>query len=215
MKNSLSHHMKRLLITGLLTAAPMTAAADEERRIEIFSPEGSGSQAQRASLDEQRFELGVQAGLLSVDDFSTDMSTGVSLTYHFGPGFSLRGDYSRATLGRATFEEVADGNFLRPSERRFEQVSLLAGYQVLSGRAYMGSQRRLGSYLYVQAGPNRVTFAGQEATGVTLGLTHKTLVTRWLSINIEVRDIIARREFLGSEGTTHNLDANIGVSFLF
>jgi outer membrane beta-barrel protein len=206
------------LFSSVIALSATTASAgkeNENNRIEIFSPDETGGQAQRASLDSQRFELGVQAGLLSVDDFSTQTSGSVSLSYHFGGRFSLQGSYGRADMGRATFEDVADGNFLSDADRRFEQINLLAGYQVFSGRAYLGSQRRLGSYLYLQAGPNRVSFAGQDNTGITLGLTYKTMISRWLAVNLALRDVIVQRDFLGTEGSTHNLEASLGVSVLY
>lgn len=188
---------------------------EQNDRVEVVEPPERTERARRAAIDTEHFELGAYLGVLSVEDFSTQLSTGVTLNYHISSRFMVQGHYARADVDRATFEEVSDGNFLSDSDRNFEHLSILAGYRLAKGRSFFGGERKFNSYIYALAGPSQVRFAGEDNTGLALGLSYKTVLTDWATLNLDVRDIVVERSFLGDDKTTHNTELAIGLNLLF
>lgn len=202
---------------GLSTLATLTAApaSSEEDRVEVIKPDEQTGRASRATIDDERFEVGAYAGFLSVEDFDTQWVGGFSANYHLNHRFLVQINYGQSDVERATFEEVSGGDFLAEADRTFEYQSLLAGYRLMQGRSFLGARRKFNSYLYLLAGPNQVSFAGEDNTGATLGLNYKTVITDWATVNLDFRDIIVEREFLDDSKTTHNIEISLGLSLLF
>lgn len=204
------------LITLGLSALSMNGHTQEPgSRVEVVKPPERTEHARRAAIDSENFELGAYLGALSVEDFSTQVSAGLTLNYHISSRFMVQAHYAQSDVGRATFEEISDGNFLSDSDRTFEQLSVLAGYRLAEGRSFFGEARKFNSYIYVLAGPSQVSFAGEDNTGLTLGLSYKTVLTDWATLNLDARDIVVDRSFLGDKKTTHNTELAIGLNLLF
>lgn len=204
------------LMTLGLSAFSMNAYTQEQAsRVEVVKPPERTDHARRAAIDSENFELGAYLGALSVEDFSTQVSVGLTLNYHISSRFLVQAHYAQSDVERATFEEISGGNFLSDSDRTFEHLSVLAGYRLAEGRSFFGEDRKFNSYIYVLAGPSQVSFAGEDNTGLALGLSYKTVLTDWATLNLDVRDIVVDRAFLGDEKTTHNTELAIGLNLLF
>lgn len=220
-----AHFSRCLLAIGLSTASATGAFADssdstnakanDERRVEAIKPEEQTTRASRAAIDSERFEAGLYGGILSVEDFGTQGVGGFSVNYHFNSHFLAQINYGRSDVERATFEEVSGGDFLAESDRTFEYRSLLGGYRLMEGRSFLGERRKFNSYLYIMAGASQISFAGEDNSGIVVGLTYKTVLTDWLTLNLDFRDIILDREFLDDTKTTHNTELTLGLSALF
>lgn len=203
------------LATLTLAQASAVVANGETRSVEVIRPAEQTSDIRRAAIDGKRFELGVYAGLLSVEDFNTNAVTGLSLNYHISTRFLAQLNYGLSSVERATFEEISGGDFLADDDRDFEYQSLLAGYRLMNGRSFLGARRKFNSHLYLLAGPARVSFAGEDNTGAVVGINYKTVLTDWLTLDLDFRDIIVEREFLGTDKRTHNIEMTLGLKVLF
>lgn len=204
-----------LVALGLNAFSLNGYAQERDSRVEVVKPPERTDRARRAAIDSENFELGAYLGALSVEDFSTQLSAGVTLNYHISSRFLVQAHYAQSDVERATFEEVSGGNFLSDSDRSFEHVSVLAGYRLAEGRSFFGGERKFNSYIYALAGPSQVSFAGEDNTGFTLGLSYKTVLTDWATLNLDVRDVVVDRSFLGDDKTTHNTELAIGLNLLF
>ncbi len=204
-----------LVALGLSVLSTHSLAQEQSARVEVVKPPERTERARRAAIDSEHFELGAYFGALSVEDFSTELSGGITLNYHISSRFMVQGHYAQADIERATFEEVSGGNFLSEADRTFEHLSVLAGYRLAEGRSFFGGDRKFNSYLYALAGPSQVSFAGEDNTGLILGLSYKTVLTDWATLNLDVRDIVVNRSFLGDDKTTHNTELALGFNLLF
>lgn len=199
-----------------LSAFSLNAHAQEQgSRVEVVKPPERTERAQRAAIDSEHFEVGAYLGALSVEDFSTQLSVGLTLNYHLSTRFMVQAHYARSDVERATFEEISGGNFLSDSDRTFEHLSVLAGYRLAEGRSFFGGRRKFNSYLYALAGPSQISFAGEDHTGLAFGLSYKTVLTDWATLNLDVRDLVVDRSFLGDDKTTHNTELAVGLNLLF
>ena len=202
-----------LLGLGLATLAGHAASQSEP--VQVIKPEEQTSYIKPAEIDTEHFELGVFSSALSVEDFSTNLAVGLSFAYHINDRFFAQLHYGQATIDRATFEDVAGGDFLADEDRDFTYQSLTGGYTLMHGRSFFGAGPKFNSRIYVMGGPAKVSFAGQDSNGVMFGIGYKTVMTDWLAIDVGFRDIVADREFLGTSKTTHNTELSIGLNAFF
>jgi outer membrane beta-barrel protein len=171
--------------------------------------------AQVAAIDTEKFELGAYLGMLSVEDFNSNPVTGLSLSYHISNRFLAQVNYGTSTVGRAAFEEVAGGNFLADGDYDFDYVNVLAGYKLLDGRSFLGKRHKYNSSIYIMAGPTKVSFSGEDNTGIVFGASYRTVITDWLTMNLDLRNTLVDRDFLDDSKKTNNTEMFLGVNALF
>jgi outer membrane beta-barrel protein len=205
------------LILGLLSlgAAALAHSQEGNTSVKVIEPNKPVTTIQAAAIDTEKFELGAYVGMLSVEDFNTNPVTGFSLTYHINSTFIAQANYGLSTVEKAAFEEVAGGNFLADDDYDFEYVNLLAGYKLLDGRSFLGKRHKFNSAIYLMAGVADVSFAANDKTGMVIGASYRAVITDWMTINMDVRDTIVDREFIGDTKKTNNTELAIGVNALF
>lgn len=203
--------------TGTLllgTSASSFANDDrEEPRVRIQS-DMELRDVQLAAIDNERFELGFYTGTLSVEDFGTDLLTGIELSYHLREDWLLQMSYGQSSVGRAAFE-TSQRRFLSSDDRDFEYFSIAGGYRLISGRSFFGQREKYNSNIYVLAGPERVSFAGSDEWGWNAGLSYRIVFTDWLTSSVDFREHIYERRFIGDSKRTMNTEFRFGINALF
>jgi len=184
---------------------------------EIIEPEKKSTPVRSAQIDTERFELGVFGGFLNAEDFSSNTSFGVSFSYHITKDIITQVNRGKSNIDKATFEESL-GPFLSDTERDFSYFTILGGYRVLHGRSFIGSTKKMNSSIYLMGGFGQIEFAGNEATSFEFAASYRTVVTDWMTINLDIRNHMFDREVAGTltdEKTTHNTELVLGVNALF
>src|SRR5690348_10029184 len=116
------------------------AAAEEEAEDadstppRVIEPNVARRKIKTPKIDNENWEVGGGAGFVSIEDFGTNPTVAVQLTYHVTEDFFFRGDLGQSTAGRTSFETLG-GNIelLTGDERRFTYYSLSLGYNFLPG----------------------------------------------------------------------------------
>jgi outer membrane beta-barrel protein len=161
-------------------------------------------------------ELGLDYGALSIEDFGTNPSYGVTAAYHITEDFFFQGEYGRSKAGRTSFETLG-GNIqlLTPAERHFTYYDLSLGYNFLPGEAFLGRGLALSSALYVLGGIGSTDFAGDKKFTVNFGAGYRVLPSDWLAIHITVQDRVFQSSLLGVTKLTNNIEMRIGTTVFF
>jgi outer membrane beta-barrel protein len=216
MSAKLSTALLSLLLSQLaILSFQLVAAENNTRSITIIEPEKKLAKEKSAAIDSESYELGVYFGSLSVEDFGTDSLIGASFTYHINNSFIARLTLGESEISRATFEDVAGLSFLNSNERTFSFTQVQGGYQIFNGRSFLGSDRKYDSHLYITAGLEDVSFAGNNQIGLVFGATYKLVATDWLTWDLNFQDHIFERDFIGETKVTHNIEMALGLNFLF
>ncbi len=214
MKNT--QHSLMGMIIGLMGLFSLPLEAEEtDSSVTVIQPTKKVNKVTPLAIDTEKFELGLFLGMLSVEDFSTNPSQGISFTYHIDSKFIAQVDYGISDVGRATFEDVVDGDFLSDADEKFKYFQVLAGYQVFHGRSFLGSKKKYNSHLYAMAGIENVQFAENSEIGFVFGTNYKIVITDWLTWNINLRDHVFTRDFIANSKTTNNIEMTIGFNALF
>jgi outer membrane beta-barrel protein len=165
-------------------------------------------------INEERFELGLYTGILSVEDFGSEPVAGLEFTYQLPNKWLLQASYGRAEVGQAAFES-SQRQFLASDDRDFEYIALTGGFRLIDGRSFWGSDFRFRSDIHLLFGPERVSFAGSDEWGFNAGLRYRVAFAEWLTGNVDFREHFVERDFIGDSKNTMNTEFRFGVNVLF
>ena len=183
---------------------------------QVIDPEVERREIKEPAIDREDFEVGAFAGIMSIEDFGSDLSYGLRLAYHVTEGFFVEGTAGYSRAGLTSFEILSGGaRLLSDSERDLYYYNLNVGYNILPGESFIGEGRAYNSNLYLIAGLGSTTFAGDDRFTVNVGLGYRFLITDAVALRIDFRDHLFDIDLLGEEKTAHNLEGVIGFTVFF
>lgn len=202
-----------LLLAGMgYSLAAMTQNEEGSRGVRIVEPAPVEQRAEPFSSG--RIEAGFYTGSLSVEDFGSNLLVGVELTYYLDPRWFIQANYGVSEVDRAAFE-TSDRQFLASSDRDFEYFSIMGAYRIVQGRSFFGERHKFDSGVYALLGPNRVSFADNTEWGLSFGISYRMAFTEWLSGNMDFREHVFERDFIGDKKHTMNTEFRIGINVQF
>jgi outer membrane beta-barrel protein len=181
----------------------------------VIDPEVERRKVTVPKIESQNIEVGLDYGVLSIEDFGTNPVYGATLAYHITEDFFARGELGRSTAGETSFETLSQIQLLSNADRRFTYYDLALGYNFLPGEAFLGRDTAISSTFYVLAGVGGTDFAGDTKFTAVFGAGYQVIPTDWLVLHIEVQNHIFQSSLLGSSKLTNNLEARIATSFFF
>jgi outer membrane beta-barrel protein len=182
----------------------------------VVDPEVERRKIKVPKIKSSNVELGLQYGFMSIEDFGTQSTYGVSAAYHVTEDFFFLGELGRAYGGRTSFETLG-GNIqlLTSAERRFTYYDLSLGYNFLPGEAFLGRGIAMTSAFYFVGGIGSTQFAGDDHFTVNFGGGYRILPSDWLAVHIQVQDRVFRTDLLGVSKLTNNMEATVGATVFF
>jgi len=194
------------------SAPPPTAEGPGQ----VIDPEVERREIKEAAIDREDFEIGAYAGIMSVEDFGTDIVYGVRLAYHITEGFFLEGTVGQTEAGLTSFEVLSGGAQLIPdSQRTLTYYNLNLGYNILPGEVFIGEGHAYNTNLYLIAGLGSTRFAGDDRFTVNVGAGYRFLLSDSIALHLDFRDHLFDIDLLGEEKTAHNLEGHLGFTVFF
>ncbi|MEQ9563477.1 MAG: outer membrane beta-barrel domain-containing protein [Woeseiaceae bacterium] len=183
---------------------------------QVIEPEVERREVKEPEIDTEDFEIGVFAGILSIEDFGSNLVYGARIAYHVTEGFFVEGTVGQSEAGLTSFEILSGGApLLSDDDRQYTYYNLNLGYNILPGEVFIGEGRAYNTSLYVIGGLGSTRFAGDDRFTVNFGLGYRFLFTDSIAMHFDFRDHLYDIDLLGEEKTTHNLEANLGVTVFF
>lgn len=216
-----------LLLTKVLVVMSVTGCARfrcaqdaepvaEEAQAPVIEPELERREIEIAAIDTEDFELGLYAGLMSIEDFGVNSVVGARFAYHITEKYFVELAAGASEGEETSFERLSGAaQLLTDDERSLSYYNLSLGYNLFPGEVYLGSDRAFNSTIYLIGGVGKTNFAGDDRFTLNLGMGVRLLPTDWFAIHADIRDNIYDVDLLGQEKTTHNLEAHLGVTFFF
>lgn len=200
---------------GATASQAADQAADQGAPPRVIEPEVARRKVTVPRIKSSDWEVGLQYGALSIEDFGTQPSYGATVAYHLSEDFFFQAEIGRATAGQTSFESLSQIQLLTESDRRFTYYDLALGYNFLPGEAFLGRGRAMTSSFYLLAGIGGTDFAGDTKFTVNVGGGYKVVPSDWLALHVTVQDHIFQESILGYTKLTNNLEALVGVSVFF
>lgn len=213
LSNTLTAALASLLFAVGVVHADDLIKHDSESVIE---PELQRRTITEADIDSEDFEAGAYAGVMSIEDFGTNLVYGVRAAYHITEDFFVEGAYGRTEANETSYETLSGGaKLLTDSQRRFDYYNISLGYNLFPGEAFIGSGHAFNTAFYVIAGVGNTEFADDSHFTVNAGAGYRFLLTDWMALHADVRDYIFKSDLLGNDKTTNNLEFTGGLTFFF
>ena len=183
---------------------------------QVIDPDVERREVKEPAIDREDFEIGAFAGIMSIEDFGSDVSYGVRLAYHITEGFFVEGTAGMSRAGLTSFEILSGGaRLISDSERDLIYYNLNLGYNILPGEVFLGEGRAYNTNLYLIAGLGSTTFAGDDRFTVNVGAGYRFLLNDAVAIHLDFRDHLFDIDLLGEEKTAHNLEGHLGITVFF
>jgi outer membrane beta-barrel protein len=198
-------------------AATDTAQTEDENAAppRVVDPEVERRKITVPAIRSRNVEVGLDYGVLSIEDFGTHPSYGITAAYHITEDFFFQAEVGRSRAGNTSFETLSGISLLTDSERRFTYYDLSLGYNFLPGEAFVGRGHALTSAFYLLGGIGGTEFAGDTKFTVNFGAGYRVVPADWLAFHITVQDRVFQSSLFGTAKLTNNLEARIGTTVFF
>jgi outer membrane beta-barrel protein len=198
-------------------AATDTAQTEDENAAppRVVDPEVERRKITVPAIRSRNVEVGLDYGVLSIEDFGTHPSYGITAAYHITEDFFFQAEVGRSRAGNTSFETLSGISLLTDSERRFTYYDLSLGYNFLPGEAFVGRGHALTSAFYLLGGIGGTEFAGDTKFTVNFGAGYRVVPADWLAFHITVQDRVFQSNLFGTAKLTNNLEARIGTTVFF
>jgi len=203
---------KNLFGVGPEDSPPPTAEATGQ----VIEPEVERREVKEPEIDREDFEVGAFVGVMSIEDFGSDVVYGARLAYHVTEGFFIEGTVGQSEAGLTSFEALSGGaRIIDDDARTFTYYNLNLGYNLLPGEGFIGEGRAYNTSFYLVAGLGSTTFAGDDRFTINFGAGYRLLLTDSVALHVDFRDHLFDIDLLGEEKTVHNLEGHLGVTVFF
>jgi len=213
------HHRAERRAAARAQSAPppvSESSQDENAPPRVIEPEVARRKIKVPRIRSSNVEVGLDYGVLSIEDFGTHQAYGITAAYHITEDFFFQAEAGRSRAGRTSFETLG-GNIqlLTESERRFTYYDLSLGYNFLPGEAFLGRGIAMTNAFYLLGGIGGTDFAGDTKFTVNFGAGYRVVPADWLALHITVQDRVFQSSLLGTTKLTNNLEARIGTTVFF
>ncbi|MFL0811052.1 MAG: outer membrane beta-barrel domain-containing protein [Agarilytica sp.] len=210
-----------MLATAVLLYAPHTLAQrdanPEEATIldEVIQPDLKRRKIKEDQIDTENFELGAYAGVMSVEDFGSNNTTGYRLAYHISEDWFLEGAYGETVTGESTAESLFGIGVIEEDARVLEYTNVSLGVNLFPGEIFLGKNYAFNSHIFIILGIGDTSFGGDEFFTYNFGGGFRLLITDWLAYRLDFRNHVFTHNLLGEEKSIQNLETNMGLSIFF
>ncbi|MGH8185612.1 MAG: outer membrane beta-barrel domain-containing protein [Steroidobacteraceae bacterium] len=182
----------------------------------IIEPQVERREIERTRIDTEDFELGAYVGVLSIEDFESNVVYGLRLAYHLTEDFFIEGTAGQSRAGRTSYENLSgSADLLADEDRDYTYYALSLGWNALPGEIFVGRNRAYNSAFYLVAGIGSTTFGGDDRFTVNGGFGYRILPSDWIAVHFDVRDHVYDIDLLGEKKIVNNLEAHLGLSIFF
>lgn len=210
----MENRIKYLFLSLAMVLVPTPGVAESLQP--MIEPDVSPVPVDEALIDTEDFEIGIFAGVLSIEDFESSLLYGARLSYHLSETLFFELDAGFAEGGQTSFEKLA-GNVqvLSDSEREYSYYSINLGYNVLPGEAFFSENYAFNTNFYLIGGAGATEFAGDTRFTVNVGAGYQILLTDSVAIHLGLRQHYFRMDALGAEKTSINTEVSTALSVFF
>ena len=183
---------------------------------QVIEPEVERREVREPDIDTENFEVGAFIGVMSIEDFGSDVVYGARLAYHLTESLFVEGTLGQTEAGLTSFEVLSGGApLISDSERTLTYYALNLGYNILPGEGFVGEGRAYNTALYISGGLGATRFAGDDRFSINFGAGYRLLLTDSIALHLDFRDHLYDIDLFGEEKTVHNLEGTLSMTVFF
>ncbi len=216
-----SRFQRVLLSLALALSLPLYAQEDTSENnttiLEgVINPDIERREIDESKIDSENFEMGLFAGVMSVEDFGSNNSFGVRMAFHITEDWFLEGTYGVTKTSKTSFEVLSGSdNLLTPEQRELSYYNLSLGLNLLPGEIFIADDFAFNTALYIIGGVGNTQFADDEFFTMNFGGGFRIFATDWVAIRVGFRNHLFTHNIFGVDKSVQNLEAELGLSLYF
>ena len=182
----------------------------------IIDPQVERREIRRTRIDTEDFEVGAYVGVLSIEDFESNVVYGARLAYHLTEDFFLEATAGPvARRAHQLREPVGLGGPADRQRARLHVLRVVGGLERAAGRDLSRQEPRVQHGVLPGRGHRQHDFAGDDRFTVSGGFGYRILPADWIAVHFDVRDHVYDIDLLGEKKIVNNLEAHLGLSIFF
>ena len=169
-----------------------------------------------AKIDDEFFEVGGHAGLMSIVDYGPAPVYGGKLTFHATEDLFIQAAGGMSEAPRNSVENFNDLDyFISGKDRELIYYDFLVGWNWLPGETFITRKLAFKSANYIVGGVGNTIFAGDNNVTYVAGVGYKLILTDFMTFQYDIRDHIFYSELGGDPRLMHNLELTGGLNLFF
>ncbi len=161
-----------------------------------------------------RHELNLYGGALATDLMGTSPLAGIAYGFHFNEDFALELGFAYTAhdpVLSKSIEGFTGYDLIKRHDARMYSGNLL--FHPIHGKFMFFDMSVLHFDLYLLAGIGSTDSHYDKGLTYNLGAGMKVFLNSWMSLRLEVRNIIHSQQLLSTEVISHDLSLTAGVGF--
>jgi outer membrane beta-barrel protein len=214
----MENRTQRFLLAATLLGCGVSAVAADEQPLpeQVVLADVERREIRRPAIDTEDFEVGPYVGILSIQDFDSEVVYGLRAGWHVTEDFFFEANYAVSEGDLTSYEKLSGGSPLfTDSERDYTYYNLNIGWNALPGEIFLFDDYTMKSDLYFIGGAGSTEFLGDNWFTVTIGVGYRLLLNDAVAWRIDVRDHLYDRDAFGTEETTNNIEWSTGFTIFF
>jgi outer membrane beta-barrel protein len=216
--------MNNKIVTLLLVAAALPAFAQttpstqpaRPANEQVVVPQVERRDVKLPKFPSKDFEVGAFAGVYSTENFGASGVYGLRLGYHITEDFFVQANLAQTKVSDEAFRQLLPGGGIFPEEeQKLTYYNLSAGWNILPGEVFIGSNRAKATAVYLLAGIGSTKLVERRRQTLNFGLGLRMLLADRAGIHLELRDHVFSTDLLGPRQSTHNLELTGGFAWYF
>jgi outer membrane beta-barrel protein len=208
-----------LLVAAALPAFAQTAPSTQAARPaneQVVVPQVERRDVKLPKFPSKDFEVGAFAGVYSTENFGASAVYGLRLGYHITEDFFVQANLAQTKVSDEAFRQLLPGGGIFPEEeQKLTYYNLSAGWNILPGEVFIGSNRAKATAVYLLAGIGSTKLVERRRQTLNFGLGLRMLLADRAGIHLELRDHVFSTDLLGPRQSTHNLELTGGFAWYF
>ena len=159
------------------------------------------------SIPSNDFEIGLFVGTYATENFGSSLVGRRASSATTSPKTSSSRPPTRQTkVSDEAFRQILPGGMFADETEKLSYYNLSAGYNVLPGEVFIGSNRAMASQLYLIAGVGSTKLRRPEPADLQRRLRLRVFLTDRSRCSVDMRDHIFSLDILGKRQSTQNLE---------
>lgn len=205
------------LLTLAFVMSPLAARAQEQKPAneQVIVPQVDRRDVKLPRFPSKDFEVGVFGGTYATQNFGTSAVGGLRVGYHITEDFFAEAVYAQTKVNDELFRQILPGGIFPTTKETLSYYNLSAGYNVLPGEVFIGSNRAKATAIYLIGGVGSTKVNNQKRQTLNFGLGVRLLLADRWALQVDMRDHMFSLDLLGKRQSTQNLELTGGLTFFF
>ena len=136
-------------------AAPADMSTEQKPANEqVIVPQVDRRDVKLPRFPSKDFEIGLFTGTYETQNFGASSVSGLRLGYHITEDFFAEAAYAQTKVSDETFRQILPGGIFPTGKDTLKYYNLSAGYNVLPGEVFLGSNRAKATAVYLRQHPH-------------------------------------------------------------